>query len=678
MERRASVRRLGSLVAALTLPCLAGGAASASQTPTLPREVGRLSPLIPVPKDAIHAGLAWTPKGGYKICLAMRPSEYVGRHLVKPGGELNAAFERFVYGGFGFSEGAHGLDESVTKGDVRRDNFVCWHLEHPRAFKDTGEFAIVGPDDEELVTKADFALNAAAFRDAGHSRGLEYNVFCAGNVALADGRWLFIGGHDKSGNNGIRKLNIFDPATETWVRRPRPRVKRDFLADPEGAFPARHADPLDEANTDPPHPSDMRYQRWYPTGVVLPNKDVLILSGTDQDTSLGPPGTQFSPCASTEANAACSKVRQATPEVYSPRADRTVALENARKLHNMYPRAYVVQTGRGKEDWRVAVVGEVDRGRLPDLRTVGQYDPFAYTGATYFLDVLGALRDRDRDRPAKDHWRFVHRAAIAHDYGAGAQLWELDREGRAVAQRVALFGGGCGSVPQGAACDSATVEMIDFQARTPRWERQEPLVQPASQNNAVALPDGRVVVMGGALGRGPWVNSFHLQLFDPTAGTVTPLVETQVARHDHATAALLRDGSVAILGGNATDLDGDVAHLELGIPVAQVYKPPYLFKGPRPVIRSAPKRVSYGRRFRVNVAGKGADAIGSVALVRVGPVTHNWDWGNRHVKLWFERRGKGLLVRAPAVPGLAVPGYYMLFVVNGKGVPSVAEFVHLG
>lgn len=671
MKPSASLR-VRLLATAVTLPCLAGGAASASHTSTLPEEVGQLSPLIPVPKDAIHAGLAWTAKAGPKICLAMRPSEYAGHHLVDPAGELKETFERFVYGGFGFSEGAHGLDESVTKGDVRRDNFVCWNLRHPDAFNDTGEFAIVGPNDEELVSKADFALNAAAFRDAGHSRGLEYNIFCAGNVALADGRWLFIGGHDKSGNNGIRKLNIFDPASETWVRRPRPKVKRDFLADPAGT--SRHADPLDEANTDPPHRSDMRYQRWYPTGVVLPNKDVLILSGTDQDTSLGPPGTQFAPpCTSITESAACSKVRQAAPEVYSPKMDRSLALENARKLFNMYPRAFVVQIGRGKQDWRVAVVGEVDHASLPGLATIGQYDPFAYTGATYFLDVLGALRDPDRNTQAEDHWQFVHRAAIAHDSGASAQLWELDSEGRAVAQRVALFGGSCGSVPDGTPCDSATVEMIDFQARPPQWERQGSLIQPANQNNAVALPDGRVVIVGGAIGRGPWVNSFHLQLFDPAAGTVTPLVETQVARHDHATVALLPDGSVAILGGNATDLDGDVAHLDLGIPVAQIYRPPYLFKGPRPVIGSAPKKISYGRPFRVDVT----DEIGAVALIRIGPVTHNWDWGNRYVKLWFERREKDLLVQAPAVPGLAVPGYYMLFVVSAEGVPSVAEVVHL-
>ena len=67
--------------------------------------------------------------------------------------------------------------------------------------------------------------------------------------------------------------------SETWVDREIPPVKEDFLDDPEGEHPEQHADALDETNTDPPHPSDMKYQRWYPTGVVLPDKKLLILSG---------------------------------------------------------------------------------------------------------------------------------------------------------------------------------------------------------------------------------------------------------------------------------------------------------------------------------------------------------------------------------------------------------------
>ncbi len=629
-----------------------------------PAEVGQLGPLIPFHKDAIYAFLAWTEETSPKIYFSMRPAEYRGSDLVDPTsgpmGALKPAFERLVFGGFRFSRGPNGLDESLTtriKADIPRDNALCFDLMHPDAFQNNGKFHVQDLNEE------DFALNAGAFSDAGHSAGLNYNVFCSGNAALADGRVLFVGGHDKSGNNGIRKINIFDPATETWLPRPAPPVKADFLADPTGLlFP--HADPLNELNTDPPLPSDTKYQRWYPTAVTLPDGRVLILSGSDQDSSAGP------------ANAALTKVRQAVPEIYDPETDTTVALENARKLFAMYPRAYVVQTGSRENDWKVAVTAEI-QPPLPTGAALRAYDPFNYNGRTYLLDVLGALADPNIDVPAENHWELVDTATYSHESGAGAALWTLDRQGRATSQKVVFFGGDSGT-----GTPVAAVEMIDFQASIPRWERQQDLIQPATQNNAVVLPDGKVVIMGGRSGRGTsLVNSFQYQMFDPQSGETKPLVETTVARHDHSTALLLPDATVITMGGNRTDLSGDPteAGRNKGVPVAQVYYPSYLFKGARPVIKAAPTEISYGSSFRVRVSGEWESGqIESVVMIRMGPITHNWDWGNRFVSLAFARhRGRRLIVKAPAVPGLAVPGYYMLFVVSENGVPSVAKVVHL-
>jgi hypothetical protein len=673
-----------TLLLAATSTCALAAATAHSQDGD-PAEVGELTPLIPLPKDAIHAGLAWTPDSEPKICFGMRPAEYAGHHLIDEHGSLKEEFERLVYGGFGFSTGPHGLDQSVANGAIERDNFVCWDLTHPDAFKDTGEFSILDDTGQPLVTKADIALTAAAISDAGDSKGLDYNIFCSGNVALADGRWAFIGGHDKGGNNGIAKINIFDPQSETWVDRGMPPVKEDFLADPEGQHPEQHADARNEDNTDPPHPSDMRYQRWYPSAIVLPDKKVLILNGTDQDTSLGPPADDL-PCSSEDDNTPCSKVRQQVPEIYDPEADRTIALENAQKLQPMYARSYVVQTGHGWHDWKVASVGEAHPDFLPTLETIDGFDPWYYTGDTYLLDVRAATADKNRDVPGENHWEFVATAQIAHDSGAGVQIWQLDQDGWATAQKVALFGGSCGEVPEDEAgeplfpCDQATVEMIDFEHDNPSWQVQDPLVQAVSQNNAVVLPNGKVLVVGGSSGgRGEEISSFQLQLFDPEDGSITPLVETKVPRHDHSTVALLADGSVLILGGNATDLAlaVDPEATQAGVPNAQIYKPSYLFGGPRPAIDKAPDKLHYGTKFQISISEEGATTASSVVLQRIGPVTHNWDWGNRHVQLWVEQDDERLNVSAPAAPGLAVPGYYLMFVVSDEGVPSHARVVHL-
>jgi hypothetical protein len=687
--------------------------------------VGELGPLIPFHKDAIHAGLGWSKdndkeKKRSKICFWMRPSEYQGIHLVDPlkppgpGALRTGTFDTFVYGfdftagkGFNFSTGAHGLDESLAtriQDDLYLDNGLCFDLAHPDAFKNTGKFNIAD------LTDADFDLNRAAFSNAGHSTGLNYNIFCAAQVALANGEWVFVGGHDKAGNNGIRKILIFDPATQKWDDRGMPSVKAAFLADPEVTTPAAHPDPNNEANTDPPHPSDMKYQRWYPTAVHLPNDKVLVLSGTDQDSSLAR-GTGR--CTSATHSPACSKYRLNTPEIYDRKLDKTIALENAWKVLSMYPIAYPVQTGPKKKDWKVAVIGEVDHGaggpffgdfrdhRNPTGFNISGYDPWPYSGKTYLFDVQATMKDPNRDIPDETgkYWEHVATAAIAHESGASSMLVKLDKTGRPLSQKLVLFGGGCGGncpVPG----DRAKVEMIDFQDPAPTWQLQGSLIQEASQMQAVALPDGTVLITGGSLGRGGppdgWNNSFHYQLFNPNTGTVTPLVETNDPRHDHATMVLLPDGSVIAMGGNRTDkvyyTGGGAPPLpplcttgrqcssqqtrNAGVPVAQVFKPSYFYKGDRPDIKRAPDEIAYKERFQIRVSTKSGE-IKSVAMIQQHPVTHNHQW-NRRVELWFKQRDDGKVeIQAPRFPGVAPPGNYLLFVVDENGIPSTGELIHL-
>jgi hypothetical protein len=663
----------------------------------------------------------------------MRPSEYQGIHLVDPSlapgpDALLPNFQKYVYGrdytpgtGFSFSTGPHGLDESVATRivpDLSLDNGLCVDLKHPHAFRNLGKFEV------SELTEEDFNLNRRAFSNAGHSSGLNYNIFCAGQVALADGTWVFAGGHDKAGNNGIRKITLFDPASETWADRGMPSVKAAYLADPDISNPSLHPDPNNEANTDPPHPSDMRYQRWYPTAVHLPDDTVLVLSGTDQDSSLPypPRNAPPPPCSSDlsvpPSTPACSKYRPNAPELYLPEHDRTVTLENSWKVLSMYPIAYPVQTGPRHDDWKVAVIGEVDhsefggptcnggrgfRGDRSDqpcgINILG-FDPWPYSGKTYLYDVQAAARDPRRNTPDESgrYWSLVASAAIAHESGASAMLVKLDREGRPLSQKLALFGGGCGERPSGFECDEATVETIDFQDPSPTWTPGQPLVQATSQLQATALPDGTVLLIGGVMGRGTppagWRNSFHYQMFDPSDGSTRPLVQTRLPTHDHATILLLPDGSVIRMGGNRTDLVyytgaeqsppcnpgaqcSSQATRDISVPVAQVYKPPYFFKGDRPQIRKAPDEIDYGERFEIRVS-RTARRIKSVAMIRQDPKTHNHMW-NRYVELWFkkERRGE-LTVQGPRVPGAAPPGDYLLFVVDEEGVPSVGSLLRVG
>jgi PKD repeat protein len=144
----------------------------------------------------------------------------------------------------------------------------------------------------------------------------------------------------------------------------------------------------------------------------------------------------------------------------------------------------------------------------------------------------------------------------------------------------------------------------------------------------------------------------------------------------HSNALLLPDATVLLAGGNPTRGTFE-RHLE-------IYSPAYLFKADgtaatRPVITSItpapPASVGYGATFQVQTPD--ASNIGSVALVRPGAPTHAFDMEQRHVKLAFTAGSGVLNVTTPPNGNIAPPGYYMLFILNSAGTPSIATFVRL-
>jgi hypothetical protein len=59
-------------------------------------------------------------------------------------------------------------------------------------------------------------------------------------------------------------------------------------------------------------------------------------------------------------------------------------------------------------------------------------------------------------------------------------------------------------------------------------------------------------------------------------------------------------------------------------------------------------------------------------------MTHHTDAGQRYIKLPITGRTPDRIhVGAPANGNIAPPGFYMLFILDAGGVPSVAHFVHL-
>jgi len=211
-----------------------------------------------------------------------------------------------------------------------------------------------------------------------------------------------------------------------------------------------------------------------------------------------------------------------------------------------------------------------------------------------------------------------------------------------------------------------SAEIIDLGAAEPSWRTIQPMSRARKHLNAVLLADGTVLVTGGGR-KGEYGRPVKAaELFDPVTETWTTVASQRAPRAYHSTALLLPDGRVLSAGHD----NGRRATM------AEIYSPPYLFRGPRPTIASSGEQLTYGGNFEI--ATPEAVDIGRVALVKPGSVTHSVNFDQRYVDLGFTTAGDAALaVAAPSAPEAAPPGYYMLFIVNSLGVPSEAAWIHL-
>jgi len=131
---------------------------------------------------------------------------------------------------------------------------------------------------------------------------------------------------------------------------------------------------------------------------------------------------------------------------------------------------------------------------------------------------------------------------------------------------------------------------------------------------------------------------------------------------------LLPDARVLVAGGGDATATPDQKN-------AEIFSPPYLFRGTRPRISSAPTVVRYSTAFRV--ATPDAAIITKVSLVRLGSVTHGFNMNQRFQVVPFTRDATGLTMTVSTGSKRTPPGHYMLFVLNGAGVPSVAKIIQL-
>jgi fibronectin type 3 domain-containing protein len=321
----------------------------------------------------------------------------------------------------------------------------------------------------------------------------------------------------------------------------------------------------------------------------------------------------------------CNSCNPEVPEEYSPATNQWTTLSNNPTLLPMYPFTYV------RPDGTVAV-----------------------TGAS---EVTSALRIYD---PATQAWTTSDPNVVD---GGSSAMYDT---GKVIKAGSATDNGGSGS-------SAATAYTTDLGQATPTWTQTGSMTYPRSFLNLTPLPDGTVLATGGETTKdGTNLNNGVLPAEDwnPATGKWTTWASMAIPRLYHSVGMLMPDGRVFVAGTG--DESGQGVPNEFS---AQIFSPPYLFKGPRPTIASSPSVVQYGSSFQVSTPD--ASSITSVSLIRTAAVTHSFDQSTRRVSLPFTASNGTLNVQAPVNGAAAPPGNYMLFIVNSSGVPSVASWVHL-
>jgi galactose oxidase len=205
-----------------------------------------------------------------------------------------------------------------------------------------------------------------------------------------------------------------------------------------------------------------------------------------------------------------------------------------------------------------------------------------------------------------------------------------------------------------------------------------PMAYARAFGNGVVLPNGQVVIVGGQTFPVPFSDDTAIlvpEIWDPETRVFRQLEPMQNPRVYHSSAILLPDGRVFVGGGGQCGEGCEANHFD-----AEILTPPYLLNADgtaatRPSITSAPATGSLGGALAVTTAAP----VMSFALVRSSSVTHTVNNDQRRVPLAIQATSgpAAYTLSIPSDPGVVLPGYYMLFALDARGVPSVSATVRI-
>lgn len=480
--------------------------------------------------------------------------------------------------------------------------------------------------------------------------GTTHDLFCADQKLLWDGTLLIAGGMEARHLDDVQG------------------IEARHLDDAHGDDETRIFDP--ESNTfssvDP-----MRERRWYPAMVTLPNGRVLVTSGVRQ-------------VARSPLNPEPSFSQVRLSEIYDPPSKTWEEAGINEWSLPLYPRLHLLPDGK------VFYGGAAQ-----------SWTPF---GSTADQATWGLQRLYD---PVTQRWTVPGHSLYGVRNGAASTLLRLEAPYNEA--KILIAGGTAGIAPSTAAATTLS-EVVRWTAGPEGGIENEALPKtplaglagdatqlraPRWYGSPVMLPTGEVLLLNGGdaddlIDPGSAAAVRTTELYDPETGTWRKGAAGNRDRVYHNSAVLLPDGSV-LVGGNSPVPAHWYKHDNTTTrsnnfkdSTFEIYKPPYLFRGPRPVVSSVTP-VSDDLTLKLTIGSKNsrggvpARDISEVVLVRMSASTHTIDADMRAVKLEHTVTGANVFAKLPDGDSrLLPPGPYYVFAMRNTPdgpVPSIGQTV---
>ncbi|WP_333743175.1 kelch motif-containing protein [Streptomyces ardesiacus] len=383
----------------------------------------------------------------------------------------------------------------------------------------------------------------------------------------------------------------------------------------QGIRDAFEFDPVAEKyiKVDPMHEA-----RWYPTLTTLGDGKILSVSGLDDIGQLVP----------------------GKNEVYDPETKEWTYTDKVRQFPT-YPALFLMQDGEIFYSGANAGYGPDDVGRDPGIWDVetNKFTKIPGMSDANMLETANTVLLP----PAQDEKYMV------------------------------IGGGGVGE----SKLSSEKTRIVDLKADDPKFVNGPSLEKGTRYPQASILPDDSVLVSGGSedyRGRSD-SNILQARLYHPDTNAFERVADPLVGRNYHSGSILLPDGRLMFFGSDS--LYGDKANTKPGKfeQRIEIYTPPYLYRDSRPDLSGGPQTIARGESG--TFTSRAASTVKKVRLIRPSASTHVTDVDQRSVALDFKAEGDQLTVTVPEGKNLVQSGWYMMFVTDGEGTPSKAEWVRV-